>query len=63
MAGGLGVLFGKDPLNLPLEDQISFAAQVIILDHHHLRIHEIHKPDLCCYSRFEKNEHIGRSES
>jgi hypothetical protein len=27
MAGGLGVLFGKDPLNLPLEDQISFAAQ------------------------------------
>ena len=30
MAGGLGVLFGKDPLNLALEDQISFAAQVII---------------------------------
>jgi len=27
MAGGLGVLFGKDPLNLSLEDQISFAAQ------------------------------------
>jgi len=27
MAGGLGVLFGKDPLNLALEDQISFAAQ------------------------------------
>ena len=30
MAGGLGVLFGKDPLNLALEDQISFAAQVLI---------------------------------
>merc|ERR1712212_645203 len=28
MAGGLGVLFGKDPLNLALEDQISFAAQL-----------------------------------
>ena len=27
MAGGLGVLFGKDPLALSLEDQISFAAQ------------------------------------
>ena len=31
MAGGLGVLFGKDPLNLSLEDQISFAAQVMIM--------------------------------
>jgi len=27
MAGGLGVLYGKDPLNLAIEDQISFAAQ------------------------------------
>ena len=34
MAGGLGVLFGKDPLNLALEDQISFAAQVIV-NHFH----------------------------
>ena len=32
MAGGLGVLYGKDPLNLPIEDQISFAAQVIMGD-------------------------------
>ena len=31
MAGGLGVLYGKDPLNLPIEDQISFAAQVVII--------------------------------
>ena len=31
MAGGLGVLYGKDPLNLAIEDQISFAAQVGII--------------------------------
>ena len=31
MAGGLGVLYGKDPLNLAIEDQISFAAQVVII--------------------------------
>ena len=32
MAGGLGVLYGKDPLNLAIEDQISFAAQVGIIE-------------------------------
>ena len=31
MAGGLGVLYNKDPLNLAIEDQISFAAQVGII--------------------------------
>ena len=50
MAGGLGVLFGKDPLNLPLEDQISFAAQVIIVDHHHLRIRDLRKPDVAVHT-------------
>ena len=39
MAGGLGVLFGKDPLNLSLEDQLSFAAQVIVVDHCALHNH------------------------
>ena len=66
MAGGLGVLFGKDPLNLPLEDQISFAAQVLMLDHH-FRIRDLHKPDVCCCSRdfdhdghgFGKNDQIS----
>ena len=49
MAGGLGVLFGKDPLNLPLEDQISFAAQVIMIDHH-LRIRDLRKPDVAVHT-------------
>ena len=68
MAGGLGVLFGKDPLNLSLEDQISFAAQVIVVDHralhnHHNRItdddNQILMIIVMVLERMNKKQQIG----